>query len=78
MAGLVSLALTAGALLCMVFSRLAPHMVMFGVLVILSAAGVLTPKEALAGFSNEGLITVAAMFIIAAGPNATGGARSVR
>lgn len=71
--GWFSLALTAGALLCMVFTRLAPHMVMFGVLVILSAAGVLTPKEALAGFSNEGLITVAAMFIIAAGLNATGG-----
>jgi di/tricarboxylate transporter len=34
--------------------------------------GVLDPKQALAGFSNEGMITVAAMYIVAAGLRDTG------
>ena len=71
--GWFSMALTVAALLAMVFTWLAPHLVMFGVLTVLSLSGILSAKEALIGFSNEGLITVAAMFVIAAGLYATGG-----
>ena len=39
----------------------------------LNLAGVLTITEALAGFANEGLLTVAALFVVAAGISATGG-----
>ncbi|UQG57348.1 MULTISPECIES: SLC13 family permease [unclassified Marinobacter] len=46
---------------------------MMTVLTILSALGVLSVSEALAGFSNSGLITVAAMFVIAAGIHSSGG-----
>lgn len=46
---------------------------MMGVLTILSALGILSADEALAGFANSGLITVAAMFVVAAGVNASGG-----
>jgi len=43
------------------------------VLAILSVAGVLGAEEVLAGFGNPGLITVAAMFVVAAGLEASGG-----
>lgn len=71
--GWVSLALTVGALLTLVFTRIGPHLVMMAVLTILSALGILSGNEALAGFSNSGLITVAAMFVVAAGIHSSGG-----
>jgi di/tricarboxylate transporter len=71
--GVLSLALTAGVLLLLIFTRIAAHWVMMGALTILSAVGVLSPAEAFAGFSNSGLITVAAMFVVAAGIHASGG-----
>lgn len=71
--GVLSLVLTVAALLLLIFTRVGAHWVMTGVLVILSSAGVLTAAEAFAGFGNAGLITVAAMFVVAAGINASGG-----
>lgn len=65
--------LTAGVLLVLIFTRVAPHMVMMGALTILSVLGILSPNDALAGFSNPGLITVAAMFVVVAGIHGTGG-----
>ena len=71
--GWLSLALTVGALGVLTFTRIGPHLVMMAVLTILSATGVLTGPEALAGFANSGLITVAAMFVVAAGIHSAGG-----
>ena len=71
--GWLSLALTAGAVLLLVFTRLSPHVVLMAALTILSATGVLTAAEALGGFANAGLITVAAMFVVASGLHASGG-----
>ena len=71
--GWFSLCLTAGALIFLVISKVGPHIVMMGVLTILSLFGILTANEALVGFSNSGLITVAAMFVVAAGIHASGG-----
>ncbi len=71
--GLLSLGLTIAALLLLIFTRVGAHWVMTGVLVILSSAGVLSATEAFAGFGNAGLITVAAMFVVAAGIHASGG-----
>ena len=71
--GWFSLGLAAAALLLMSFGRYAPHLVMMGVLVILSVSGILDPSQALAGFSNTGLITVVAMFVVAAGIHNSGG-----
>ncbi|MBA53515.1 MAG: SLC13 family permease [Pseudomonadales bacterium] len=53
-------------------TELPTHLVMMGALTLLSATGILSPQEALSGFSNPGLITVAAMFVIAAGMQASG------
>lgn len=69
----LSLALTAGVLGVLITTRLAPHVVLMSALTILSVTGVLTPSEALGGFANSGLITVAAMFAVAAGLHASGG-----
>jgi di/tricarboxylate transporter len=71
--GWLSLGLTVGALALLSLTRVGPHLVMMGVLTVLSALGILSAGEALAGFSNSGLITVAAMFVVAAGIHGSGG-----
>lgn len=71
--GWLSLGLTAGVVLLLAFTRLVPHFVLMAALTILSASGILTAGEALSGFANPGLITVAAMFVVAAGLHASGG-----
>lgn len=42
-----------------------PDIIMFSILVIFLITGLLTPKEALQGFSNQGMLTVALLFIVA-------------
>lgn len=51
---------------------LAPDVLLLGGAVFLTAIGVITPKEAFAGFSNEGMITVAALFVVATALKETG------
>ena len=67
-------ALTLAALL---FVQRAPDMVMIGGVVLLLAVGVITPDEALRGMSNEGMITVAALFVVAAAVERTGALASL-
>jgi len=68
--------LTAGVvfatLAALLFSQRGPDMAMIGGVVVLLAAGVLAPDEALKGMSNEGMITVAALFVVAAAVERTG------
>ncbi|MCB1665577.1 MAG: SLC13 family permease [Pseudomonadales bacterium] len=71
--GWLSLGLTVGSVALLMLSRFSPHLVLVGALTVLSVTGVLSAAEALAGFSNPGLITVAAMFVVAAGLHASGG-----
>ncbi len=71
--GWFSFALTCVALGVLTLTRIGPHLVMMAVLTILSVLGILTVGEALAGFANSGLITVAAMFVVAAGLHGSGG-----
>ncbi len=49
-----------------------PDLVMLAGLFTLAAVGVLTPAETFQGFSNEGLATVAALFVLAAALGDTG------
>ena len=70
--GWLTLFLCVAALLTLTLTRIGPHLVMIAVLTILSVSGILSADEALLGFSNSGLITVAAMFIVAAGMHASG------
>lgn len=47
--------------------RFRPGLLLFAVVVVLMCAGVLEPEEALAGFSNKGMITVALLFLVSEG-----------
>lgn len=54
-----------------------PDAVLLGAAVIVTVAGVITPKEAFAGFSNEGMLTVAALFVVVAGLRETGALETI-
>jgi di/tricarboxylate transporter len=54
------------------FTRIGTDLLMVGALTVLLTLGVLPTEEALAGFANEGVITVAALYVLAAGLRETG------
>ena len=57
----------------LMFTKIAPDIVMVSGVVMLLLARILTPEEALAGLANEGMITVGVMYVIVAGLRETGG-----
>ncbi|CAA9558559.1 MAG: Sulfate permease, Trk-type [uncultured Truepera sp.] len=60
-------------ILLLMFTRLAPDIVMVSGVAMLLLVGILTPEEALSGMANEGMITVGVMYVIVAGLRETGG-----
>ncbi len=56
----------------LMFTKIAADIVMIGGLTLLLLIGIITPKEALAGMSNDGMITVAVLYIVVAGLQQTG------
>ncbi|MCW5877138.1 MAG: SLC13 family permease [Anaerolineales bacterium] len=70
------IALTLGilgvALLLLAFERLRTDLVALLVLLALALSGLVTPREALSGFSNPSVVTVWAMFILGVGLARTG------
>jgi di/tricarboxylate transporter len=64
-------------LVMLLFGQRAPDMAMIGGVVALLAAGVLTPDEAFRGMGNEGMLTVAALFVVAAAVERTGALAAV-
>lgn len=68
----IALSVIAGCLLALIFTRRPPDMILCGGVVILLLAGVLSPKEALAGMANEGMVTVGVLFIVAQALSETG------
>ncbi|MDZ5784244.1 SLC13 family permease [Marinococcus luteus] len=57
--------LIAGMLLALFFELARPDMIVFSVLVVLMLTGILSTEQALSGFSNEGMLTIALLFIVA-------------
>ena len=51
----------------LVFSRLTPDVILIGAVVLLLLTGVLDLHQALGGLSNEGMITIAVLFVVGAG-----------
>ncbi len=49
-----------------------PDMLLLGAVIVLLSSGVLPASEAFSGFSNAGMLTVAALFVVAAGLRETG------
>jgi di/tricarboxylate transporter len=50
----------------------APDLIFLGLLALLIVAGILSPEEALVGFSNTGMIAVGALFVVAGALQNTG------
>ncbi len=54
------------------WTRIAPDLVTTGGLTLLLVSGILTTSEALAGFANPGVITVAVLYVVVTGLTETG------
>ncbi len=53
-------------------TELATDVVLTGAVTLLLVGGILTPKEALAGLANEGIVTIAVLYVVVAGLDSTG------
>lgn len=71
--GYFSLAVVIGVLVILTFSNLATDLVLIGSVVVLLVTNVLTPAEAFKGMSNEGMLTVAVLYVVSAAVRETGG-----
>src|SRR3989304_9362103 len=70
--GFITLALTVGMVAAMV-RNYAPDLVLVAGMTVLLTLKIVTPEEAVAGFGNEGSLSVAVLFVVAAGVRETGG-----
>ncbi len=70
--GIFIIALLLIALIALVVKNYPADIVFLGVLTIIVVSGIVTPAEALVGFSNEGMLTVAALYVVATGLRETG------
>jgi di/tricarboxylate transporter len=68
-----TLAVLVGGIGLIVWTRVGAELILFGALIVLLLTGVLTPAQALGGFSNPGVLTVGLMFVLVAGIRETGG-----
>ncbi len=60
------------AFLVLIVTDVATDLVLVGAVALLLVAGVLAPSEAFAGLSNEGILTVAVLYVVVGGLEATG------
>lgn len=72
LAGWTVIAVILGCLMLLVGTRISADVVFLGGLTVLIVTQVVPPSEALAGFSNQGMLTVAALYVVAAGLKETG------
>jgi len=70
--GWLSLGLVALSFLLFLRTQVAPDVITSGALTVLLVTGVLTPAEALAGFANPGMLTVAVLYMVVSGLKETG------
>ena len=68
-----TLGVVVGVLTLLVLTSLSPDVILMGAALLLVLLGILSPSQAIAGMSNEGMLTVALLFIVAAGVQETGG-----
>ncbi|MBB2995999.1 di/tricarboxylate transporter [Paeniglutamicibacter cryotolerans] len=59
-------------LVTLAVSRVSADIILMGAVLVLLLTGVLKPAEAFIGFANPGVITVAVLYVVAAGLNETG------
>ena len=67
-----TLGVVALGVLALVREAFAPDLIFLGLLSLLLVAGILSPEEALGGFSNPGMVAVGALFVVAGALQNTG------
>ena len=60
----------AAMLTALIMDKMRPGIVLLSLVVAFMAAGIITPEQMVAGFSNRGMITVALLFLISEGHKA--------
>lgn len=73
--GWITIAIVLGTLSTLIWERFSPDRVMAAAAGVLLLTGVLTPVQALAGFWNQGVLTVALLFVLVAALKTTGAIR---
>jgi len=68
----ITLAVVIGVLVLLTASRLDTDVVLVGALIALTLTSVLGPDRALQGFASNGVMTIAALYIVVAGLRETG------
>jgi len=68
-----TMAVIALVFVLLMVSQMPPDVILIGAVALLLLCGILSPQEALAGLSNEGVVAVGVLFIIGAGVRETGG-----
>lgn len=73
----LTLGVVVAAIIAMMVSRAGPDLILLAGLTVLIVSGVVPAGKAVAGFANEGLISVAVLFIVAEGLEQTGAITSL-
>src|SRR5690606_5813541 len=73
--GWLTLGVIGLTLAALIRGRIGPDIILAAAVALLVFAGILTPGEALAGMANEGLATVAVLYVVVAGLTETGAVR---
>ncbi|MEG3157005.1 SLC13 family permease [Lysobacter zhanggongensis] len=73
--GWLTVAVIAATLGLLLWERFTPDKILASAALVLMASGVLSPAEALAGFWNKGVLTVAVLFVLVAALKTTGAIR---
>ncbi len=68
----ITIAVITTCFLALILTRWAADVVLMGGLTLLLVFGILTPEAALSGLANEGMVTVAVLFVVSAGLRETG------
>ena len=68
--------IVSGTIVLMIFALakelMRPGLILFSAVTILMAFGIINARESLAGFSNQGMITIALLFLVSEGIRQTG------
>lgn len=70
--GLIAIGVMLACLAGLVFTRVSAAAIFIGAMTTLLLLGVISGEQALAGFANPGVITIAALYVVAAGLRQTG------
>ena len=73
--GWLTIGIVLATLALLLWERFTPDKVLLGAVAVLIATGILGPVEALSGFWNRGVLTVAVLFVLVAALKSTGAIR---